>query len=173
MFLTEIYQSRSKVVYHGAMQDFDKFDLSRIGENADKGGWGIYLSESEEVAKQYTPEGNPIIKKIVLPSGRYFDLDGSLDESLFNDLMESLEYFDESVYNKAQSLRDEVESYGFYEMNLTGFNFYDILSYDFGSKKKMSLFLKDYGLLGNTFMDKTQPSIRNYVLFSADRLRSA
>jgi len=173
MILSEIHRvSGPKIVYHGSMYEFDSFDMNKIGsENSDKGGWGIYVSESEDVARQYTPEGKEIIMKLYLPSGKFFDLDSLMDEHLFNELMESLEYYNETVFNKTESFREEINNYEFHDYELTGLQFYEILSHDFGSKKEMSLFLKDFGFRGNTLMDKTHPNVRNYVLFSTDGLK--
>lgn len=173
MLLNEIVNVKSGViVYHGSTQEFTKFNMNKIGESKlDKGGWGIYVSESPEVARQYTPEGNSVIMKFMLPSGRYFDLDSIMDEHTFLNLMEELEYYDEKVFEKTESFREEIANYDFYDYALSGFQFYDILSHDFGSKRKMSLFLKESGFNGNTFMDKTNPNIRNYVLFSSEGLR--
>ena len=173
MLLNEVISIQTrKTVFHGSHEEFDSFDLNRIGENkADKGGWGIYLSESEEVARQYTPEGKGVLMQFLLPTGKYLNLDEVMDEYSFNDIMENLEYFDERVYKKTESFREEIESYGFDDYQLTGLQFYEIIAHDFGSKKKMSLFLKDCGFMGNTFLDKTKPNVRNYVLFSTDGLR--
>jgi len=174
MLLTEIRISERKKVYHGSVEEFDGFDINRIGENkADKGGWGIYLTESEEVARQYTPAGKPVIMEFYLPPGNYFDLDNPMDEYTFKELMEHLEYYNSSVHEKAKGLEEEIEEYGFDSYGLTGENFYDIISHDFGSRKGMSLFLAGTGFKGNTFVDKTNPNVRNYVLFSTKGLTRA
>jgi len=173
MLINEIMRvSGDQVVYHGAMEEFDTFDVSRIGENnRDYGGWGIYFSESEDIARQYTPVGKPTIMAFTLPSGQYFDLDDMMSEGLYRELMEYLEFYDEDAYEKTEHFREEIDEYGFDEYGLTGDSFYDIMSHDLGSRKNMSLFLKDFGFKGNTFLDRTDSSVRNYVLFSTNGLR--
>lgn len=50
-----------KIVYHGSPHKFDKFDASKIGtgEGAQAYGHGVYLADSEGVAKTYTSVNQP------------------------------------------------------------------------------------------------------------------
>ena len=60
-------------LYHGTNADFDKFDekfyLTGIGEMAY--GWGVYLSNSINTAKEYGPGGQ--IMTVEVPDGKYLD----------------------------------------------------------------------------------------------------
>jgi len=51
-----------KILYHGSMEEFDKFDFNRIGEGSGNEGFygkGFYLTEIEETAELY---GDKILK---------------------------------------------------------------------------------------------------------------
>jgi hypothetical protein len=169
MLLNEIVDG-GKIVYHGAMKEFDTPDLSLSGSESgsEKGGWGFYVSESPEVAKQYTPVGNPVIMKYTLPNGKYFDLDEafSIHEG-------------EKIQNWLDSMRideNEMEEFSIEfmsgEYESTNGDVYTWLSHVLESSKNASLFLHDHlGYIGNTFKDKTDRSVSNYVLFDVSRLK--
>lgn len=173
--LTETLDLNSSiVVYHGSSNSFDSFDMNKIGTNSNslKGGWGIYFSTSEDIATQYTPEGKPIVKKFMLKSGTYFDFDRVMDDQTFEELINDLSYYNEKAHENAESFIEEVREYGgTYEYDLTGKNFYDILSHDLGGSKEMSMFLQHCGYKGTTFVDKTDSSVRNFVVFDPTSIK--
>lgn len=78
------------VAYHGSPAKFDKFDLSKIGsgEGGAAYGRGIYLAESEDVAKFYRdmlvdrPTGDAVV---YLPNGQRLTGD-ELSDELLNDV---------------------------------------------------------------------------------------
>jgi len=159
------------LVYHGSMKDFGKFDITKIGsETKDlKGGWGIYFSDSREVAMQYTPEGNPIIKKYIIPKGDYFDLDEMLDEYFAQNIKNELENMEVSEKNIEEFQTDFIE----YIPDISHGDVYDWLSHVLGSSKNASQFISDEGYVGNTFRDKTNRHARNYVMFDDKYIKPA
>ena len=53
------------VLYHGSPYDFNGFDLNiNLKDSKDVHGYGIYLTDNEEVAKDYTIGKGRIIYKV-------------------------------------------------------------------------------------------------------------
>jgi hypothetical protein len=146
-------------VYHGSDRKFDEFDLSKIGSGDGKstGGWGIYFSDSEEVSQRYYTT-NGFVREHEIKNGKYFDLDEVITdgERIKNAL--NKRDIEEDLIEEFQ--RDFLD-YG----DVSNKQFYDWLAYILGGEKEASLFLKDLGYIGNTFMDKWTKDARNYVLF--------
>lgn len=63
------------IVWHGSPHKFDAFDSSKIGtgEGAQAYGHGLYLADSQDVAKQYAGM-NPASSVRVLPNGNRYDV---------------------------------------------------------------------------------------------------
>lgn len=145
-------------VYHGSDRKFDEFDMSKIGSGDGKslGGWGIYFSDSEQVSQRYSTS-HGFVREHEIKSGNYFDLDNLNDDGDRIKRALTNRDIDEDVIEEFQ--RD------FIEYDVTNKQIYDWLSYILGGEKEASLFLKDLGYIGNTFMDKWTTDARNYVLF--------
>lgn len=55
---------KGMIAFHGSQQDFEKFDLSKIGtgEGAQAYGYGLYFAQSPGVAKSYKTAGGPYLE---------------------------------------------------------------------------------------------------------------
>lgn len=49
------------ILYHGTLNDFEKFSLDYIGKNARNEGPGIYLTDSKDVAKTYAYDNGYVL----------------------------------------------------------------------------------------------------------------
>ena len=149
-------------VFRGGTKQYDEFDMNKIGsgDGGSKGGWGIYCSDSREVASRYFLQGG-IIKEFSIPDGDYFDLDESLDEWLGQNIMSALEKRGINENELEQFQTDFID----YIPETYNNQVYDWLSYVLGSEKNASLFLESMGFKGNRFKDKWDSEATNYVLF--------
>lgn len=74
-----IFEANNKeVLYHGSTEEFDKFDMAKVGASGVmKYGYGIYLTENPDVAKQYTTGKHCHIYKVKAYNiSTYADWDG-------------------------------------------------------------------------------------------------
>lgn len=151
-------------VYRGGTRKWSSFDMDKIGTGDGKslGGWGIYCSDSENVAERYFLKGGQIIE-FEIKEGPYFDLDETLDEGIAAQIMEKLRKkgIDESELEQFQTDYVDYIQYG----DITNNSAYEWLSYVLGSEKEASLFLKDMGYHGNKMKDRWQTDATNYILF--------
>lgn len=165
--VTENYKINEGIqVYHGSDRKFDKFDMSKVGSGDGKnlGGWGIYFSEDENVSKRYvTTHG--FLGEFEIKDGNYFDLDAILEDG--NQIVRELENMgiDE---NQIEEFKTDYIEYAENFGDVTNKQAYDWLSYVLGGDKEASLFLKNLGYIGNTFLDKWETGSRNYVVFDTN-----
>jgi hypothetical protein len=146
-------------VYHGSDRKFDEFDMTKVGTGDGKsmGGWGIYFSDKEEVSQRYyTTHG--FVREHEIKNGNYFDLDAVIEDGERIKSALNRQDIDEDVIEEFQS---DFLDYG----DVSNKQAYDWLAYVLGGEKEASLFLKNLGYIGNTFMDKWTTDARNYVLF--------
>lgn len=50
------------VVYHGTNQDFEAFDVAKIGSSATAEGYGFYFAENPDVARGYERDGGSLMR---------------------------------------------------------------------------------------------------------------
>ena len=164
--LFEEYISEIIDVYHGSDRKFDTFDLNKIGSGDGKnlGGWGIYFSDSEDVAQRYFLKSG-FVKRYQLRRGEYFNLDEYGDESGANLILEKLQNRNVSEDDLEEFQTDIIG----YIYDTTNKQIYDWLSYVLGSEKEFSLFLNIYlGYNGNKFKDRVNIDATNYVVYDLD-----
>lgn len=167
MELFEIYKNLTEGinVYHGSTNDFDEFDIDKIGSGDGKslGGWGIYFSDDENVSQRYYTTGGSV-KPFTLKSGKYFDLDEPLDEGFAEQILNELRDRGVDEDNLEQFQTDYIDYIRYGDVYNKGV--YNWLSYVLGSEKEASLFLESLGFIGNTMMDKWDTTARNYIIFN-------
>lgn len=56
--------SNKEILYHGSINSFHEFDFSKIGSNLTKYAYGICLTESPDVARQYVTRKHAYIYKV-------------------------------------------------------------------------------------------------------------
>jgi hypothetical protein len=151
-------------VYRGGTKQWDTFDMDKVGtgDGGTLGGWGIYCSDSLDVANRYFLK-NGQIKEFDIKDGPYFDLDEPLDEGLAIQIMEKLRKkgIDEDELEQFQTDYIDYIQYG----DITNNSVYEWLSYIFGNQKEASLFLHDMGYRGNKMKDRWERDATNYILF--------
>lgn len=165
MKLSKLYSevlNEQEILFHGTDSKYDEFDLEKVGtgDGRSLGGWGIYLTNDYEIARQYITDSGSI-HQYQLKRGNFFDLDDILDGYADN-FQRALDRHDEiSDDDKEEFDRDFVE----YANDTTNKQVYEWLSYVLGSEKNASLFLRGMGFDGNKYKDKTAPSVTNYVVY--------
>jgi hypothetical protein len=161
---------REMDVYHGSDHSFDKFDADKIGDASgqDKGGWGFYFTTSEEVASQYI-SGRGEVRAFRIPSGPYFDFDEGFGPSFAQRIYDELEEAGVSE-DELDDYRDEMMDEQ-YVYETTYDQVYRYLAHVLGSSKKVSLFLGNMGYVGNSYSDRTNPDVTNYVVFDSNDIQ--
>lgn len=160
----------SMVVYHGSDERFDKFDPERVksASGADKGGWGFYFTDSEEVASQYI-SGRGAVDSYRIPSGPYFDLNDGLEYGVGLNILDELEEREISDSDLEQ-FREEFLSDD-YIFDTSNEQVYDWLGHVLGSRRAASEFIGYLGYVGNVYSDKTDPDVKNYVVFDSNDIK--
>lgn len=155
-------------VYHGSDNNFDDFDLSKIGSGDGRslGGWGIYFSDSEEVSRIYISNSGKI-KKYIIPSNNYFDLNESLDDSEAYRILSFLKKNNISDEDVEQFESDFIG----YIPEITNRQVYEWLTHVLGSMKNASLFLDQLGYVGNKYTDRVHTHAHNYVIFNTSNIK--
>jgi len=161
---------REMEVYHGSDAVFDKFDVNKIGSSSgiDKGGWGIYFTSSKEVASQYI-SGRGEVRSYRIPNGPYFDFGEGLDPGFAQRIYDELEEAEVSEDNLEQFRTDFMDEG--YVYDTTYEQVYDWLGYVMGSRKSASMFLSSMGYAGNVYSDRTDPDVKNYVVYDVGDIR--
>jgi len=155
-------------VFHGTDRPFERFDESKVGsgDGKDKGGWGIYFSNSKEVAGLYSTK-HGFVKRFGIPNGPYLALDSMLDSGEAYQILEELKdlNIDESEIEEFES-----DILGYLE-DTTNKQMYVWLSYVLGSPKAASKFYGSLGYEGTTFEDKWSIGATNYVIFDTSSIQ--
>jgi len=159
------------LVYHGTDYEFDGFDPEMVGSASgqDKGGWGFYFSDSEDIAGQHI-SGKGSVREYDIPKGPYLDLDATVDLYDLQQILKELESagVDDSELDEFRSDFMEDESY---LADTTYNDIYVWVGYALGSKRNASKFFADMGYVGNKFADKTDSSSTNYVVYDERKIR--
>lgn len=169
-YLKETENDIPKILYHGSNFNFSKFDLKFIGkgEGLQKFGFGIYLTDTEELSNFYTTQlkGTQIIYKCRIPSdSRLYEWDSPVDDYLHNKF---INYLNENDFEKdAEKLQDEYEQYNEY-MDFE--SYYKILSHLVGSPKKASESFVNFGIDGCMSNDISNRG-KIYVIFDASLIK--
>lgn len=94
-----------QTVYHGSGADFDKFDTENYGlsgEGSMSFGYGTYLTDSEEIARDYAERQRPYKKETLLYKGRKPETD---TEKFISGLIEQAN----GVYETVEELKKYLE----------------------------------------------------------------
>jgi hypothetical protein len=160
-------------LFHGTAADFDKFDLAYLGSGWGEQayGYGFYLSDSLEVAKDYAQGG--YIYTVKVPDGRYLSYEGISRTEVNRIAMDFYKYYtEENEYGREAYAGHERE---FWEEQCkyildaeNGGDIYGDLAHLFGSDKETSEFLYKEGYKGIKWVDKGNT---NYVIFNPKDLK--
>ena len=164
-------------LYHGTNADFDKFDekfyLTGIGEMAY--GWGVYLSNSINTAKEYGPGGQ--IMTVEVPDGKYLD-SRRISKSETSKIAHAFyKFFLSSEHG--QVYKGSEKEFWDYECSCLenvpdGSYLYGTISTFLGSDKEASEWLHSIGYVGLRFPghnSNTGEKFMNYVIFDANDVK--
>ena len=164
-------------LYHGTNADFDKFDenfyLTGIGEMAY--GWGVYLSNSINTAKEYGPGGQ--IMTVEVPDGKYLD-SRRISKSEASKIAHAFyKFFLSSEHG--QVYKGSEKEFWDYECSCLenvpdGSYLYGTISTFLGSDKEASEWLHSIGYVGLKFPghnSNTGEKFMNYVIFDANDVK--
>ena len=164
---------KEEILYHGSHADFNEFDLAYAltGWGNMAYGYGIYLSNYKDAAKEYSKGG--ILYTVEVPKGYYLDSDKiSAKEAIsialkFKDYYLSTEYGKEA-YNGIENEFWEQECKYIGESEC-GLQLYGSISAILGNDKSTSEFLRTIGYIGircHTTNGSTGYKFINYVIFN-------
>ena len=164
-------------LYHGTNADFDKFDekfyLTGIGEMAY--GWGVYLSNSINTAKEYGPGGQ--IMTVEVPDGKYLDSRRISKSEACKIARAFYKFFLSSEHG--QVYKGSEKEFWDYECSCLenvpdGSYLYGTISTFLGSDKETSEWLHSIGYVGLRFPghnSNTGEKFMNYVIFDANDVK--
>lgn len=155
-------------LYHGTRANFDNFDLAYLGSGWGQQayGYGFYLSDSPEVAKDFAQGG--YIYTVKVPKGRYLSYGGISRAEVNRIAADFFKYYTtEHEFGKDAYLGHEKDFWNEecrYMCNAdNGGRVYGDLAHLFGNDKEASEFLYKEGYKGIKWGDN---GITNYVMFN-------
>jgi hypothetical protein len=171
MKLLPIFESAPDVLYHGSMQKFDKFDISKIksGDGLTKYGFGFYFSDDESTALKYTTGKMRFIYQVKLyNTNSYAQWDDPIEDNFKQFLIRKLNKAGKT--DNAETVEAECgnEENG-YDMWTTK-EAYEILSGMLGSDKEASEWFAIGGINGIIAKNASLPGTI-YVAFDEDDIK--
>jgi hypothetical protein len=157
-----------EVLYHGSTQKFDRFELghSDLGENLNKFGYGVYLTDTEDLASYYANGKESYIYQCSIPrfSMNLIEWDDNVDEFLYRKVANSLSAL--GYESDAESLIEELNSYG---DTISTDSLYNITKDLIGEEEASKLFIK-CGVDGFVANDINNRG-RIYVILDPSRIK--
>ena len=159
-------------LYHGSGKQFSSFLMNKVGtgEGIQKFGYGIYFTESKDIAKFYAEQAikGSVIYKVSVPSDLFFaEWDESAD-TYANQILKTAKNW------KKSNIDDLMDTFGLsdgYEGQSDTFgSLYGLIAGILGSQKKASGFLLKASIDGIKYQSGTLSNIDdsdyyNYVIF--------
>ena len=159
MKLGEIYtqfinEETDNLFYHGSPYNFNKFDFDRIGsgDGLSKFGYGLYFTDTKELAEYYAKElsigehrktGYNLYTVKLYNLNEFYPWEEELPHHIADCVMRKLDKIGKS--DDAELMRNEYEEYG---QMWTTRSTYEILTHSLGGGKNTSEFLNLCGLSG-------------------------
>lgn len=168
-----------QTAYHGSGANFDKFNTSEhgmSGEGSMAFGYGVYVSNSESIAKSYAGrQGERNLYKVEIPDRNYISWDKTVSKSQKENVKNEL--YKKLIEEDYKGAEKEI----FTELNtafgdeLDGKYLYGTVSSYIGSDKETSKFFKDIGFSGieypaGTVFGNGQNAV-NYVIFNDEDIK--
>lgn len=168
-----------QTAYHGSGANFDKFNTSEYemsGEGSMAFGYGVYVSNSESIAKSYAGrQGERNLYKVEIPDGNYISWDKTVSKSQKENVKNEL--YKKLIEEDYKGAEKEI----FTELNtafgdeLDGKYLYGTVSSYIGSDKETSKFFKDIGFSGIEYPAGTVfgngQNVVNYVIFNDEDIK--
>lgn len=171
-------ENMSLELYHGSAREFSKFDFEKVGtgDGLNKYGFGLYFTDSPEVAEWYARDLALGAKKVfvytVKVRGEFYEWEERIDQGILDKVVRKLDGMAFEV--DAEQIQDEHRDFDeseFWSIR----NLYEWLSHVLGGKKQASEFLSGIGIDGVYTDDNgtqtQQHGGKLYVAFSNDIVR--
>lgn len=161
--------------YHGSSANFDKFNTSEYGLSGDGAmafGYGVYVSNSETIARSYAGiQGERNLYTVEIPDGDYIIWNKTVSklqkEKVKNELYENLIKEDYKGVEKQIS----TELNNVFSEDFDGKKLYGTISSYIGSDKETSRFFKNIGYSGIQYPAGTPENAVNYVIFDDNDIK--
>ena len=168
-----------QTAYHGSGANFNKFNISEYGMSGEGSmafGYGVYVSNSESIAKSYAGrQGERNLYTVEIPDGNYISWEKTVSktqkENVKNELYKKL--IEEDYKGAEKEIFTELNAV--FGDELDGKYLYGTVSSYIGSDKETSKFFKDIGFSGieypaGTFSGERQNAV-NYVIFDDNDIK--
>lgn len=168
-----------QTAYHGSGANFDKFNTSEYGMSGEGSmafGYGVYVSNSESIAKSYAGrQGERNLYTVEIPDGNYINWEKTVSktqkENVKNELYKKL--IEEDYKGAEKEIFAELNTV--FGDELDGKYLYGNVSSYIGSDKETSKFFKDIGFSGieypaGTIFGNGQNAV-NYVIFNDEDIK--
>ena len=164
-----------QTAYHGSSANFDKFNTSEYGLSGDGAmafGYGVYVSNSETIARSYAGiQGERNLYTVEIPDGDYIIWNKTVSklqkEKVKNELYENLIKEDYKGVEKEIS----TELNNVFSEDFDGKKLYGTISSYIGSDKETSRFFKNIGYSGIQYPAGTPENAVNYVIFDDNDIK--
>lgn len=164
-----------QTAYHGSGANFDKFNTSEYGWSGEgymAFGYGVYVSNSETIARSYAGiQGERNLYTVEIPDGDYIIWNKTVSklqkEKAKNELYENLIKEDYKGVEKEIS----TELNNVFSEDFDGKKLYGTISSYIGSDKETSRFFKDIGYSGIQYPAGTPENAVNYVIFDDNDIK--
>ena len=182
--VSDLYVIRKQKVlfqtaYHGSGANFNKFNISEYGMSGEGSmafGYGVYVSNSESIAKSYAGrQGERNLYTVEIPDGNYISWEKTVSktqkENVKNELYKKL--IEEDYKGAEKEIFTELNAV--FGDELDGKYLYGTVSSYIGSDKETSKFFKDIGFSGieypaGTVFGNGQNAV-NYVIFNDEDIK--
>lgn len=168
-----------QTAYHGSGANFNKFNISEYGMSGEGSmafGYGVYVSNSESIAKSYAGrQGERNLYTVEIPDGNYISWEKTVSktqkENVKNELYKKL--IEEDYKGAEKEIFTELNAV--FGDELDGKYLYGTVSSYIGSDKETSKFFKDIGFSGieypaGTVFGNGQNAV-NYVIFNDEDIK--
>jgi len=157
-----------ETLYHGSRQEFSKFELghSDLGENLNKYGYGIYLTDTIGLAEYYAQGEESYIYECKIPrfSMNLVMWDENVDETVYRKVAHALEI--QGYESDSESLIRELDEYG---DTISADALYNIVKDLMGQENASKLFMQCGvdGFIANDINNRG----RIYVILDPSRIK--
>ena len=178
--VSDLYVIRKQKVlfqtaYHGSGTNFDKFNTSEYGWSGEgymAFGYGVYVSNSESIAKSYAGrQGERNLYTVEIPDGNYISWEKTVSktqkENVKNELYKKL--IEEDYKGAEKEIFTELNAV--FGDELDGKYLYGTVSSYIGSDKETSRFFKDIGFSGIEYPAGSPENAVNYVIFDDNDIK--
>jgi hypothetical protein len=162
-------ESYPEYFYHGSKFEFDSFNMDKVGtgDGLNKFGFGLYFTDTEELAAYYAMEdyknkgkGKNIYQVRLKELSNFYNWEDEVPDDVYNQVISSLK--DEGFESDAEEIEQDYQDYG---DRWSVKSLYEFLQAVLKSDKKTSEFLYKNGISG-VIADDLHDRGKIYVAYS-------